>query len=153
MNNESLVHNLYKFLKEGVTTEKMNEANVRAYPVVGVQKLDEGKLPKDPSEISDATGDVQLLSEKEKKEKTKKVTQKSAEKEADAAINKDIETAGAGKTDEPELTDLQKEAAKETPVDKLTQNKDGEDPLKGDAKVKEEKKIIPEVTGVTKESK
>jgi uncharacterized protein YndB with AHSA1/START domain len=153
MNNESLVHNLYKFLKEGVTTEKMNEANVRAYPVVGVQKLDEGKLPKDPSEISDATGDAQLLSEKEKKEKTKKVTQKSAEKEADAAVNKDIETAGAGKTEEPELTDLQKEAAKETPVDKLTQNKDGEDPLKGDAKVKEEKKIEPEVTGVTKESK
>jgi hypothetical protein len=194
MNNESLVHNLYKFLKEGVTTEKMNEANVRAYPVVGIQKLDEGqdargerdgtgpykdsaqrqatgdmgkrklageacpkgkqdegKLPKDPSLVEDPDGDIQLLSEKEKK--TKKVTQKSAEKEADGSLNKDIETAGAGKTDEPELTDLQKEAAKETPVDKLTQNKDGEDPLKAKSKTKEEKKITPEVTGVTKESK
>ncbi len=139
MNNESLVHNLYKFIREGVSVEKMCESKIKSY------KLDEGKLPKDPSKIEDPNGDVQLLAEKEKK-----VTQKSAEKEADAAINKDIETAGAGKTEEPELTDLQKEAAKETPVDKLTQNKDGEDPLNGEPKVKGEKKITPEVTGVEK---
>lgn len=147
MNNESLVNSLYKFIKGDATMEKLQESNLKAYPV-GVQNLSEGKLPIDPSEIKDPTGDVQILSEKEKK-----ITQKSAEKESDAAVNKDIETAGAGKTEEPELTDLQKEAAKETPVDKLTQNKDGEDPLKAKSKTKEEKKITPEVTGVTKENK
>ena len=172
MNNESLVHSLYKFIREGVTVEKMCESKIKSYKLneslneakcvkcgknfdgksaskgglcPECYKKTEGKLPKDPSKIEDPNGDVQLLAEKEKK-----VTQKSAEKEADAAVNKDIETAGAGKTEEPELTDLQKEAAKETPVDKLTQNKDGEDPLKGEPKVKEEKKITPEVTGVEK---
>ena len=79
MNNESLVHNLYKFIREGVSVEKMCESKIKSY------KLDEGKLPKDPSKIEDPNGDVQLLAEKEKK-----VTQKSAEKEADAAVNKDI---------------------------------------------------------------
>lgn len=143
MNNESLVHSLYKFIREGVTVEKMCESKIKAY------KLNEGKLPEDPSKIEDPNGDVQKLAEKEEAKKT----QKKEEKEADAAINPDIETANAGKTEEPELTDLQKEAAKETPVDKLTQNKDGEDPLNGEDKVKEEKKITPEVTGVTKESK
>ena len=155
MNNESLVNSLYKFIKGEATMDKMNEANLVAYPVVGKQDLSEGKLPsdngKDNSIIDNPMDQVEMLSEKEKA--AKKVTQKSAKKEADTAVNGDIETANAGETEEPELTDLQKEAAKDKAIDQLTQDKDGQDPLVGDAKVKEEKKITPEVTGVTKESK
>ena len=229
MNNESLVHNLYSFIKSEATMEKLQEANKKAFPKVsqfsllpydkakeifgeayemglfGGDELEfnkhgeaeirqdrdwetydkeevievgsklikipkdrwetfsdtsleeprnligksmeeiykifglpsstiEGKLPDDPSQIKDPDGDIQKLSEKE----------------VDTTVNKDIKTANAGVTNEPEKTDIQKEAEKDTPTDKLTQDKKGQDPLAEPSKVKDEKKITPEVSSVDK---
>ena len=114
----------------------------------------EGKLPsdngKDNSIIANPEEQIQMLSEKEKA--AKKVTQKSAEKEADAAVNPDIKTDNAGVTAEPEKTDIQKDLEKETPTDKLTQDKAGQDPAASAnmKKAKEVKKEELEVTGVEK---
>jgi len=126
MSREKIVNELYKFLREDVTVEKLFEADAIAYPV------EEGKLPADPSLIKTPEKDIQLLSEEEKS------------KIAPAAV-----------TDEPAETEVEEEMEEETPeVEELTQDEEtGEAPevKAADAKVKDEKKIEPKVTSVKKE--
>lgn len=137
--SEFNVHNLYKFIKEGVTPDQMFAATAEAYK----EKADEGKLPADLANIQDPAKDIQDLKEDEKKEDKKEVE--------DSGVNPEIKTDNAGVTPEPEKTEVSKEADTQTPdVDKLTQNKDGQDPLVEPDKVKEEKKEEVKVTDVEK---
>jgi len=135
MGREKIVNDLYKFLKEDVTVERLFEADNVAYGDV----LNEGKLPADTSV---ATPDqIQPLAE-EKEDKESK----------DTAENPEIKTDNAGVTPEPEETKVSADLDKQTPnVDKLTQDKDGKDPLIEPDKVKEEKKEEVKVTDVKKE--
>lgn len=136
--SENMVHNLYKFIKEGVTDDQMFAATEEAYK----EKTEEGKLPADIANIQKPDQYVQDLKEEEKKE----------DKEGkDKAENPEIKTDNAGVTPEPEKTDVSKDLEKETPaVDKLVQDKDGKDPLVEPDKVKEEKKEEVKVEGVEK---
>jgi len=136
--SEFNVHNLYKFIKEGVTPDQMFAATKEAY-----KDADEGKLPADTANIQKPDQYVQDLKEEEKKEEDKEGK--------DKAENSEIKTDNAGITPEPEKTDVSKDLEKQTPeVDKLVQDKDGKDPLVEPDKVKEEKKEEVKVSDVEK---
>jgi hypothetical protein len=100
---------------------------------------DEGKLPADTANIQKPDQYIQNLKEEEKKENI------------DGAANPEIKTDNAGVTPEPEETKVSAELDKQTPtVDKLTQGKDGQDPMIEPDKVKDEKKEEVKVTDVEK---
>lgn len=134
MSNERMAFELFKFLQKDVTAEKLHESTKKAF---------EGKLPQDSSEVKEPEKEIRMLAEKSK-DKIKK---------DDVATNPKIKTDNAGVTEQPEkpkvITDLEKQSPD---VDKLTQDKDGQDPNVGASakKNKEEKKIEPEVSTVKK---
>jgi len=196
--SENMVHNLYKFIREGVTPEQMFEATKEAFcekeitdeamlrenaemesnhtfmlnhvnetapdgwegSIKGMKKnkkisnpwalawfmkgkgykpkASEGKLPADLANVTHPADYIQDLAEENKDSK-------------DPAENTEIKTDNAGVTPNPELTKVSKEMDKQTPgVDKLTQNKAGNDPLTTPDKVKDVKNKDVKVDDVKK---
>ena len=119
--------------------KKYGKEKFQKMAAAGKKAKNEGIVVADPSTIDDPEGQIQTLAEEKK--------------EQEAATDPNIKTNGAGITEEPERSRIQKEMEKLTPdPDKLTQGKDGLDPdaKAGAPKAKEEKKIEPKVTSVEK---
>ena len=165
MSKDTMAWELFQFLRKDVTAEALQESTDKAFgkeaekvsgfkrvvkeekltekakaksPVKKiVKKVKEGIVVPDPSTIDDPEGTIQTLAEEKK--------------EQEAATDPNIKTNGAGITEEPEKSRIQKDMEKNTPdPDKLTQGKDGLDPdaKLGAPKEKEVKNITPKVSSV-----
>lgn len=93
-------YDLFKFIQKDVTNEALFEATDEAY-----KDVDEGKLYKNLNNIDDPEEVIQSLAEKGKKK----------DAHPDGADNPAIKTDGAGVTEVPEETKIQKEMNKQTP--------------------------------------
>lgn len=126
-------YQLFKFIKDDVTVEKLHEATDEAY-----KDVKEGRLYPNLNNVEDPEEIIQTLKEKEKK------------KNPDIADNPEIKTDNAGVTEDPEKTKLQKKMDKETPD---VEKKSDPEVAKGKPSMKDQKNKEVKVTGVTKEGR